>query len=509
MQLVEALGEGTQLLAVGFLAFAALLLLLAREERKQVLIAGGVFIFGIFLDAVASVSTAASASSALRGIGILIRGIAVLSLLGVAVFRVVFPRIGLDLPRILQDVTMAAAYLVWGFSVLQILGWDPTTVVATSAVVTAAVALALQDTLGNIVGGLAIQLEKSIQIGDWIQVENTVGRVVDVRWRYTAVETRNWETAVIPNSFLVKNRVLLLGHREGQPVQLRRWVWFNVDYRFPPTRVIAAVQSAVRAANIPNVAHDPPPNCVQMDFAESYARYALRYWLTNLAVDDPTDSAVRSHIYSALSRANISPSIPAQAVFVTEETQERKRAKAHADLMRKENAIQCVDLFAHLKPEELEHLAENLVPTPFVADDVMTRQGAEGHWLYIIADGSADVIVESAKESAKVAQLGPGSFFGEWSLLTGEPRHATVIARSDVTCYRLDKQSFEQILAVRPEIAEETAAILAKRRIEFDAKLENLDAAARSRRLSSAHTDILGKVRRFFGMDLPGHGPPS
>jgi small-conductance mechanosensitive channel len=509
MQLVEALGEGTDLLIVGFLVLAAVLCLLAREERKQILVTTGFFAFAVLLDALARIPAAASAAPVLRGLSILIRGVTILNLLGIGVFRVVLPRIGLELPRILQDVTMAVAYLIWAFSLLQILGWDPTTVIATSAVVTAAVALALQDTLGNIVGGLAIQLEKSIKIGDWVQVENTVGRVVDVRWRYTAIETRNWETAVVPNSFLVKNRILLLGQREGQPVKLRRWVWFNVDYRYSPTKVIEAVQSAIRAANIPNVAHDPPPNCVQMEFADSYARYAVRYWLTNLAVDDPTDSAVRSHIYSALSRANISPSIPAQAIFVTEETQERKQAKEQAALTRKEQAIRRVDIFSHLKPEELAHLAENLVAAPFVADDVMTRQGSEGHWLYIVVDGTADVIVENKNQSVTVAQLGPGSFFGEWSLLTGEPRHATVVARTDVSCYRLDKHSFEEILRSRPEIAEETAATLAKRRIELDAKLENLDAAARARRLSHAHSDILVKLRHFFGMERRGHGPQS
>jgi small-conductance mechanosensitive channel len=501
MQLVEALGEGTNLLILGFLAFAFILSLVARENRRRILIACGFFVFALLIDALAKLPAAGSAAPVLHGVGILIRGITILSLLGIAIFRVLLPGIGLDLPRILHDVTMAAAYLIWGFSLLQILGWDPTTVIATSAVVTAAVALALQDTLGNIVGGLAIQLEKSIQIGDWVQVENLVGRVVDVRWRYTAIETRNWETAIVPNSVLVKNRVSLLGQRRGQPVQLRRWIWFNVDYRHSPTRVIEAVQSAVRGANIPNVAHDPPPNCVQMDFAESYARYAVRYWLTNLAVDDPTDSAVRSHIYSALSRADISPSIPAQAVFVTEETEERKQAKAQAALTRKEEAIRRVDVFSHLKPEELSHLAENLVAAPFVADDVMTRQGSEGHWLYVIVDGTADVIVRNEDKSVKVAQLGPGTFFGEWSLLTGEPRHATVVARTDVNCYRLDKHWFEEILRSRPALAEETAAILAKRRIDLDSKLESLDAAARAHRLSRAHTDILGKLRHFFSLE--------
>ena len=117
---------------------------------------------------------------------------------------------------------------------------------------TAVIGLSLQDTLGNILSGLALQTDDTIHVGDWVKVGEVTGRVVDIRWRYTAVETRNWETAIIPNSFLVKNQVLVLGRRTGQPTQLRRWVWFNVDFRFPPTEVIRAVDdaSARRRSNV-------------------------------------------------------------------------------------------------------------------------------------------------------------------------------------------------------------------------------------------------------------------
>jgi small-conductance mechanosensitive channel len=192
--------------------------------------------------------------------------------------------------------------------------------------------------------GLALQMDSSIQVGEWIKVGDVSGKVIEVRWRSTRIETRNWETVVIPNSQLVRNQFLVLGKRSGQPRQWRRWVYFNVDYRTPPNEVIDAVHGAVLGLQIANVSSDPAPSCIMMDFGDSYGRYALRYWLTDLVADDPTDSAMRTRIYFALRRAGIPFSIPAHAVFMTEDTSDRRATKEHADLERRLAALGRVEL---------------------------------------------------------------------------------------------------------------------------------------------------------------------
>ena len=67
------------------------------------------------------------------------------------------------------------------------------------AVVSAVLAISLQSTLGNILGGVALQLDGSIHEGDWIQLENgKQGKVRAIRWRHTVVETRDWSTIIVP-----------------------------------------------------------------------------------------------------------------------------------------------------------------------------------------------------------------------------------------------------------------------------------------------------------------------
>jgi small-conductance mechanosensitive channel/CRP-like cAMP-binding protein len=427
---------------------------------------------------------------------------------GAILFTALLPRVKIVAPRILQDVLIGAAAVVAVFIVASRAGINLSGLIATSAVLTAVIGLSLQDTLGNILSGLALQTDDSINVEDWIKVGDVTGRVVEMGWRYTAVETRNWETVVFPNSQLVKNQVMVLGRRQGQPIQLRRWVWFNVDYRFAPPDVIRAVEDAVRAAPLAGMSMDPLPNCVLMDFHESYGRYAMRYWLTDLVRDDPTDSAVRTRIFFALRRAGLPLSIPAHAIFMTEETTERRDEKTQREHGRRVDMLASIELFSALSAEERSELADSLRFAPFAAGETMTKQGAEAHWLYIIESGRAAVRVRVEDgEEEEVATLASGDFFGEQSLLTGEPRSATVVAVSAVKCWRLDKAAFQALMERRPEIAEEAAEALARRQTELDLVRENLSQEALARRTAAAKNDLVLKIRRFFGIG-PGSTPP-
>jgi len=486
------------------LVVVALLLRLGTAAHEGRLMRAPLVLFGLHV--VAVIGAAAwrwLGSDAYRDVNLLARvfgAICLIQLAAVAVFVVLLPRVGFQASRIMHDVMVFAASMVAVFSIAARAGLNLSGLIATSAVLTAVIGFGLKDTLGNVIGGLSLQTDKSIGIGDWIKVGDVVGRVVDVRWRYTAVETRNWETLIVPNSVLTTEKVMVLGRRRGQPLQWRRWVWFNVDFRTSPAEVARVVVEALTQAPILHVAAEPPPHCVLMDLHESYARYAARYWLTELAFDDGTDSVVRNRLYFALKRAGISFSIPAHAVFLTEESAEREEKKDREDIERRSEALERVDLFRPLTDEDRQQLARSLFYAPFVTGEVLTRQGAEGHWLYLILKGDVSVHVKSEGLEKEIARLGGGDFFGEMSLMTGAARSATVVALTPVECYRLDKAAFQQVIRERPAIAEPVAEILARRRTELIAVREGLDQEAQRRHFAAAKSDLLGRIRDFFGL---------
>jgi small-conductance mechanosensitive channel/CRP-like cAMP-binding protein len=429
----------------------------------------------------------------------------VINLSAHGLFDVLLPLTRWDFPDILHDLAVGAAYLVAAGWLVHRAGVNVTSIIATSAVVTAVIGLSLQATLGNVVGGIALQVDDSLEEGDWIELESKQqGLIKQIRWRHTVIETRDCDTLIVPNGQLMSQTIKVLGKRNGESVKHRMWVQFCVDFRFSPAEVIGVVNTALTAAPIQGVAPSPVAHCVCLDLAhenrDGYALYAVRYWLEDLARDDPTSSDVRERIFSALRRAGIPLAIPAAALFMSEESSERTERKEARDIEAKFQALSSVELFGHLDDGERRALARAARRTPFGRAEVITRQGAKANWLYVLSKGDVEVRITSPDGDRRVAVLHAPSFFGEMALMTGQPREATVVAISEVECLRIDKADFQGILQRRPAIAERISEILAARRVELDAAREYLDPEAHSQRLSHENVRILGSIKQFFGL---------
>ncbi|MCK6549417.1 mechanosensitive ion channel family protein [Myxococcota bacterium] len=505
--LEEAIVDQSLPIFLGLVITAALVGAFALGERRRLRAVVFAFVMHLALVLPAGLLRAAESDfhPEARFAALVFAALSVVLMTGILLFDVFLPILRASTPRILRDVIMAVASAVSILALASRLGFNLSGLIATSAVVTAVIGFSLQDTLGNIMGGLALQLDNSVKVGDWIKVKSgsdgVSGRVIEIRWRHTAVETRNWETLIIPNSILMKGEVMILGRRQGQPLQWRRWVYFNIDFRFQPSDVIAAVEQSLLNAPIEGVALEPQPNCILMGLEESYARYAVRYWLTDLARDDPTDSIVRTRVYFALQRSRIPLSMPAHAIFVTEDNSKRKEKKARADLDRRFHAISQVDLFQSLSEPERRRIAESLLYAPFTRGEVVTKQGAEAHWLYVLVEGEVSVrVTASTGLEREVSRLRAPAVFGEMSLMTGERRTATIVALADVECYRLDREAFRAVLQQRPDVAEHVAELLAARRTTLLAAQEDLDQEARTRRIAHEKGNILEAIQAFFGL---------
>jgi small-conductance mechanosensitive channel/CRP-like cAMP-binding protein len=445
------------------------------------------------------------AASVLREVFILCEGFAIIRLWGMLIFRVGLPLVRLRPPQIVADLLVMVGYVAFGLVRLRYAGMELGSIVTTSAVMTAVIAFAMQDTLGNLLGGIALQLDNSIQTGDWIRVDDLVGRVTAIRWRSTSIETRGWETVVIPNSVLMKSKFAVLGRRAGEPLRLRRAVMFNVGFATPPAKVIAAVEQAMLDSQVPGIAADPAPHCVLSDFQNGFVRYSLRYWLTDLLNDEQTDSAVRSHVLTALQRAGMRLAVPEHSAHSVQDDDEHRKEVMERELARRLAAVKKAALFSTFREDELRMVAERLVYAPFATGAIITRQGAEADWLYIMASGEAEAMLQGPGDQRRVlGALRAGSFFGEMGLMTGASRAATVTARSDVECYRLDKSAFEDVLRARPALADEIADIMVARRLLLTTAQQDIEEWQLEHPAAEESSELLARIKRFFGL---GTGP--
>lgn len=486
------------LYAFVFITLSLLLLLPRPNDRAAIVKNCLVFLSTALICAVASfiayLLSLQLAARILNEIAVILVGILSLRMVGLSIFRVLLPKLSINPPRILEDIMLVLAYIAWGMVRMSEAGVNLSGLVTTSAVITGIIAFSMQDTLGNILGGLALQLDKSISIGDWIETDTVRGQVIEVHWRHTAVRTRNGEIIVVPNSILMKGKVTIVG---GEDVpQWRRWVYFSLSNTIPPQRVINSVDKALHQTEIPLVSKHPRPQCVLMDFKDGMCVYAVRYWLTNAQIDDPTDGNMRVHIFTALQRHGLVLAAPTFAVHMTNESLERESRLYDAELAKREANLGTMDLFALLSAEERNHLAQTLTYAPFAKGDIITRQGDIAHWLYVLMTGEVDIWYEVNEFERKLLTTLPsGRVFGEMGLMTGEPRRATVIAKTDVECYRIDKQNFESIIQSRPALAEEFARILTERNAQLVAVKNN---EKQEDTPQQHHERLLDNIKRFF-----------
>jgi hypothetical protein len=495
MMLLDAAARQQLFWLLAALALAALVFRFARPAERRSLRMSWVLV-ACALGALAAAALAPEASAAREtavAASVGLAGLATLQVLATLLFRgLLSPRFGT--PRIAQDLATTACALAWALLWLRFAGVDPSQLFTTSAVITAVVAFSMQDTLGNVLGGVALQLDNSLRVGDWVRVEDISGRVSDVRWRYTAIETRSRELVIVPNSWLMKNRFIVIRARADAPLAWRRTVALDADADSEPTKVTAALEQAVLDADIPHVLRDPAPSAILSHVGAGFCRYSLRYWLADPQFDDPTDSAVLAHALAALERAGVRRGVPVEERLEIKEDETWRAAAERREFERRAQAIRRTELFAGLPAADQQALASHLVHAPFAAGDVMTRQGAVAHWLYLIVDGQAKVLVDGPGGSVQVSTLQSGDFFGEMGMLTGEARRATVIATTAVDCYRLDKAGFAQVLRDRPELAHEVAEIAERRNAQSAARLQQAGLP------QHPHGDLLARIRSFFSL---------
>lgn len=405
------------------------------------------------------------------------------------------------LPRILGELVIVVVLIGFALYRMSVIGVNLAGLITTSAVVTGVIAFSLKETLMNLWGGIGLQLDNTCRMGDWIRIEGVTGQVVGIRWRYLSVATNNGETVVIPNGHLITNRVMVLARRGDERIAWRREIDVTVAYANPPARVIEVLNAALARAEIQHVAAHPAPATACMEFGDSGIRYAVLYWLTDLATEVWTDSQVRLHIAAALERHGMEIPYPHRVLIKSRAL--GAQAARERDLEARVATLARVPLFAPLTDQERGTLAGELTHCPFVAHDVIMRQGEAADSLYILARGHVAIYDDSAGGTGTrdlLARLEAPEVFGEMGLLTGQPRGATAVAEGEVLCYRLDKEGFDDIVVARPELVEPMSQVVIARQTANDAKLQALSSEARARQTSSRAADLVRRIKSFFSI---------
>ncbi len=355
-------------------------------------------------------------------------------------------------PRILRDfVTLSLALTVFLLALRGPLGVNLSSLLATSAMISVVLGLALQDTLGSFFAGLALQMEAPLAIGDWVQIGEHVGKVTQVSWRTVRIVSMEDDEYTFPNS-LVSRATLVNFSRPTTAHQC--FVAVRIHYRHPPNQVIATLVDAIR--NTPNVLADPPAHALVWEFEDSHIVYRARYWIGNFRRINYIRSDVGGRIWYGLRRNGIENAFPVRLLRRESPTADRG--------LQVNGGMLDVEILNPLTAAERESLAACLRRAAFGHGEEIIRQGEQGDSLFVILQGRVEVLVASGGQEEVVDTLGAGNFFGEMSLLTGAPRSATVRAVDDVDVVPVTVEAFRRIVATNPTVLEAMTGVVSRRR---------------------------------------------
>jgi small-conductance mechanosensitive channel/CRP-like cAMP-binding protein len=406
--------------------------------------------------------------------------------------RVVVEDIGLRIPQLMLD---AVRLVVWVVMVFVIVGaiWHRTDwftgLFTLSLGGSALVLLALQDTLKNFISGMAIVTEGMYAIDDWVWIGDDEGQVVSISRRTTKIRTRSGDIVVIPNMLVTSGKV----RNQSRPTTVHaEYLFASAPHGAPPNRVREVLREAV--LDVPDVLTDPAPVLRVAKHGENAIEYEVKIWLSDLARIPDIKSECRAQIWYHFRREGIKIPYPVRELRRRRVSEPAGEAGPSASPLER---LRSVPFFAALPEELLLPLAGGAVAREFGAGERIVRQGDTGDSCYVVDGGRAAVLVTDGTGERQVAVLEPGSLFGEMSLLTGEPRSATVRAQGDVRLLVLSVPALRTALERSPRLAHDLAEAVTLRKEGLLEARARLDAEARAHVLAASR-GLVDAIRRFF-----------
>ena len=352
------------------------------------------------------------------------------------------------------------------------------------AVLAAVLALALQETLGNLFAGIALHMEETYEIGDVIHSGDFMGVVESVSWRATRLRGFNNQRVVVPNSVIARDRLEIFPRNNLNA----RTISVSVDYHVAPATVIGILTQV--AAHVDGVARELPCFARVGGFGDSAVVYEIKYFTRDYSARDRIDADIRKAVWYALRRNGIEMPFPIRA-FQPYTPPSGEHQLTPEETVRR---LREVDVLDPLSDQELQSIAAALRVHFYSKGEAILRHGTAGDSMFVVHSGM--VVVRLPDDSMtgwhQVAQLGPGSVFGEMALLTGEMRAADVVAMTDVVALEIGKESLQPIIASHPDLAGAISHQIMLRK-------EHLDSL-RGESPEEIELTLMSRIRSYFGL---------
>lgn len=408
--------------------------------------------------------------------------------------------LGRTAPRLLMQLTGVIVFLVAVSGIVHfVFGQSITAIWATSGAIGIVVGFALRNLILDTFSGLAIHMERPFKVGDWINCHTRmgeyIGRVEETNWRTTRLWTTSRNIIIIPNSYLTTTLITNF----SMPETVARFEMdFVLDFSVPTERAIRILSAALTSAIGPKGPLVSPPPKVQTNGITEYGvQYRLRYYLEPAQVSpSKARNTITQAVVKHINQAGLSLSYPRRDLFLARMPWRHKNWSYLKDQVRQ---LQGVSLFSGFPEDELEFIATHMSVHKLDRQAVVVKQGEDGDSMFILAEGLLEVLInQPGGTQVKVADLAPGTFFGEKSLLTGEPRSATILCAAESVVCEITKACMASLLERKPELAETLGRAIVERDMQNELALARATREEVEAKVASVMGQFVSRIRTFF-----------
>lgn len=449
------------------------------------------FTFGIFLPSVLLRPDWAMVPH-LGAATVVFGAVFVISLVDRYVWDLYFKQLhNIDVPKFLPEVVRLGILLLGIFVALEYFyGQTFAGLLIAPGIAAVVIGFAMQDSLGNIISGIALQAGKPYAHGDWLLVDGRHAEVIEVNWRATRLRTHDDVVIEIPHRQMASQTIVNL-NRPTRRHAMR--VSIGIDYSAPPSRVKDVLLHAT--SNAKGVAPEPKPRVYLKNFGDSSIEYEIKFWLDNHVQYYDVCDSIRTNVWYSLQRHGIKIPFPTRTLQIERPSRtHEEQVQSTARLILRQQP-----LFKSFSDEQLDALLPRGQISKFGGGEKVIQQGENGDSMFILVKGDANVVVNRNGTETLVASLASGDCFGEMSLLTGEKRSASVIAHTDCEVVEIGKPILANSLKENPELLTKLSSLLAKRQMENDGIFAALaDTSVLRAKESEYQTTFIDKLKVFF-----------
>ncbi|MBJ48255.1 MAG: hypothetical protein CMG59_03660 [Candidatus Marinimicrobia bacterium] len=394
-------------------------------------------------------------------------------------------------PKLLQNFISLIIYLlVLAFIVGYIFQKPVTSILVSTGLFATVIGFAMKDFIADVINGISLSIERPYNIGDWIEIENGkyLGKVIDITWRTTRLLSRNDSMIVVPNN-RCGNMIIHNFSKPGEVYSSNYWI--SINSTLPPNLVQRQLLHGMQT--VKNIVKDPAPRAYLADATSEPFKYNIRVWWKSYEFS----YFGRDHLFKSVTESLAKVGISQTSL----QWQVSKRGQL--DQIQLKNVtyydqVQKVDIFQNFSETDINLLISNSLIRTFDPNESIVNEKEDGDSLFLIISGNARVSIQKDGSEIKLGLLSPGDTFGEFSLLTGDKRSATVKAINHLECMEIPREALKSIIEKDPNLIDELSSTMARR------QESNKNISEKNKKLSPKEifdyykSEFDKKIKKFF-----------